>query len=76
MVIDQERRTQMEYKIKLSAARNNAGLTQEDVARIMHVSKQTIVNWENGKVAMKPAQFKMFCEICQAPEDIIFLPKS
>lgn len=63
-----------EYKISLAAARVNAKLTQEDVAKEMGVSKNTIVNWENGKVEMKPAQFKMYCMVVGAPEDIIFLP--
>ena len=63
-----------DYKITLAAARVNAKLTQGDVAAKMKVSKQTIVNWENGRVEMKPAQFKMYCEIVGAPEDSIFLP--
>jgi DNA-binding XRE family transcriptional regulator len=37
-------------QISLAAARVNAGLTQEQVAEILKVSKQTIVNWEKGKV--------------------------
>lgn len=61
------------YKISMAAARVNAKLTQEEVATKMHVSKQTIVNWKNGKVIPKPAQFKMYCDIVSAPEDIIFL---
>ncbi len=36
-------------QISLAAARINAKKTQSDVAKEMHVSKQTIVNWENGK---------------------------
>lgn len=62
------------YKVTLAAARVNAGMTQEDVAKEMQVSKNTIVNWENGKVEMKPAQFKMYCSVVKAPEDCIFLP--
>ena len=61
-------------QISLAAARVNAKLTQEDVARKMQVSKQTIVNWENGKVIPKPAQFNMMCEIYSMPRDYIFLP--
>lgn len=64
------------YRISLAAARVNAGLTQENVAKEMHVSKNTIVNWENGKVEMKPAQFKMYCYIVGAPEDCIIFPDS
>lgn len=63
------------YKISLASARVNAGMTQEEVAKKMHVSKNTIVNWENGKVEMKPAQFKMYCNVVGAPENIILLPK-
>lgn len=63
-----------EYRVSMAAARVNAKLTQSDVAEKMHVSKQTIVNWENGKVIPGPAQFAMFCEICNAPKDAILLP--
>ena len=64
-----------DYKISLASARVNAGMTQENVAKAMGVSKNTIVNWENGKVEMKPAQFKMYCEVVGAPEDVIILPQ-
>lgn len=37
-----------EIQISLAAARVNAGMTQEKVAKEMHVSKNTIVNWEKG----------------------------
>ena len=63
-----------EIKISLAAARVNAGLTQVDIAREMHLSKQTIVNWENGKNIPKPAQLEMYCRICKFPVDNIFLP--
>ena len=36
-------------KLTLKAARVNAGLTQEDVAKKLKKSKNTIVNYENGK---------------------------
>ena len=38
-----------EIQISLAAARVNAGMTQEDVAKKMGISKQTIINWEKGK---------------------------
>lgn len=63
-----------EFKITMAAARVNAGKTQREVAEIMHVSPQTIVNWENNKISPKPAQLKMFCDICQVPVGLIFLP--
>ena len=36
-------------KISLAAARVNAEMTQEDVAKEMHVSKNTVVNWEKDR---------------------------
>lgn len=39
----------MEIEKKLKGARANAGLTQEQVAEKIMVSRQTISNWENGK---------------------------
>lgn len=35
-------------QISLAAARVNAGMTQDDVAKKMKVSKNTIVKWEKG----------------------------
>lgn len=61
-----------EIKISLAAARVNAKMTQEDTAKIMHVSKGTIVNWERGKVIPKPAEAKMLSEIYNMPQDYIF----
>ena len=66
--------TNKKFKITMAAARVNAGLTQSDVAAKMHVSKATIINWENGKIVPKPAQFAMFCAVCNAPKDAILLP--
>ena len=63
-----------DLKISMAAARVNAKKTQQDVANIMRVSKQTIVNWENGKVIPRPAQFKMYCDICARSEDYVALP--
>ena len=39
----------MEIEKKLKEARTNVGLTQEQVAEKIMVSRQTISNWENGK---------------------------
>lgn len=66
--------THPEIQISLAAARVNAEMTQEDVARSMQVSKQTIVNWEKGKVIPKPAQLEMMCRLYNIGVDYIFLP--
>ena len=63
-----------QFKISLAAARVNAGLTQEDVAKIMHVGKQTILNWEKGKIIPNVAQVEMMSRIYKCPVENIFLP--
>ena len=62
-------------QISLAAARVNAGLTQEDVAALMKINKQTVCNWERGKVIPKPAQLEMMCRIYKIPANNIFLPR-
>lgn len=61
-------------QISLAAARVNAGMTQEDVAREMHISKQTVVNWEKGKVIPGIPEVEMLAKIYNIPQDNIFLP--
>ena len=39
----------MDIGMKMKKARINAGLTQEQVAESLGVSRQTISNWENDK---------------------------
>ena len=39
----------MEIGKKLREARVTSGLTQEQVAEELHISRQTISNWENEK---------------------------
>lgn len=63
-----------ELRISLAAARVNASLTQKELAEAMHVSRATIMNWESGKVIPKPAQLRMFCDLCGISVDHIFLP--
>lgn len=61
-------------QITLAAARVNAGFTQEDVAKEMRVTKQTIVNWEKGKIIPKTAQLDFMCKLYKISQDYIFLP--
>lgn len=70
-----EKQERMEkLQISLAAARVNAGLTQDDVAKHMKVSKKTIVNWEKGKVKPSLATIKMLSLLYNIPIDNIFLP--
>lgn len=63
-------------KVSLAAARVNAKLTQDQVASTIHKNKQTIVNWENGKTKIDPANFIVLCRLYKADEDDIILPNS
>lgn len=62
-------------QISLAAARVNAGMTQEQAAKKMKVSKQTIVNWEKGKAEPKISQINELCALYKIHLDNIFLPK-
>lgn len=62
-------------QISLAAARVNAGLTQEDVAKFMRVGKQTIVSWEKGKSEPKMSQSRELSKLYKMPLDYIFLPQ-
>lgn len=66
----------MNVQISLAAARVNANLTQEDVARGLKVSKQTVCNWEKGKCTPTIIQAKELSKLFKFPlENIIFLPE-
>lgn len=62
-------------KIKLKAARVNAGMTQEDVAKALNRNKQTIVNWENGVTEIKVNDFKLLSELYDIPIDFLAVPE-
>lgn len=66
----------MEQKlmISLAAARVNAKLTQEEVAKKLHINKQTIVAWEKGESEPKVSQAMALSELYKIPIDNIFLP--
>ena len=63
-----------QLKIRLSAVRVNAGLSEEELASKMRVSRATIVNWESNKVKMSEADLTLYSTICGFPKDHIFLP--
>lgn len=62
-------------QISLAAARVNAGMTQEEVAKALSVGKQTIVNWEKGKSEPKMSQSRELSKLYKMPLDFIFLPQ-
>lgn len=61
-------------RISLAAARVNANLTQEDVAKALHVAKNTIVAWEKGENEPKVTQAMALSKLYKMPLDNIFLP--
>ena len=65
-----------ELKISLAAARVNAELSQREVARMLKVGTQTILNWEKGKVAMPAFQLEKLSEIYKMPIQNLRIEKS
>ena len=63
-----------ELQIPLAAARVNAGMTQEEAAKEMRVSKNTLVNWEKGVSEPSITQGRELAELYKIPLDNIFLP--
>ena len=63
-------------QISLAAARVNVGLTQEEVAKAIKVSKTTIINGEKGKSSPRYSQMIQLCELYHMPMDCIFLPSN
>ena len=61
-------------KIKLKAARVNAELTQEDVAKALHRNKQTIVNWENGVTEIRVNDLIALSDLYGMPIEYLEIP--
>ncbi|MBQ6376446.1 MAG: helix-turn-helix transcriptional regulator [Lachnospiraceae bacterium] len=62
-------------KITLKAARVNANMTQDDAARAMHKTKQTIVNWELGVTDIKFADLKRLSDLYEMPIEYLNIPE-
>ena len=60
--------------ISLAAARVNANMTQDFVAKTLGVSKNTIVAWEKGENEPKVTQAMALSKLYNIPLDNIFLP--
>lgn len=59
-------------QISLAAARVNAKLTQEEVAKRMKIGKRTIINWEKGTAMPSFADVNLLSQIYNIPIDNIF----
>lgn len=64
-------------KITLKAARVNVNLTQEEVAKKVGKTKNTIQNYENGKSVPDIEMGKRLASLYGVSvDDLIFLPKN
>lgn len=64
-------------KITLKAARVNKGLTQEEVAKKVRKSKNTIVSYEKGKSIPDIETGKALAALYEVSvDDLIFLPNT
>ena len=62
-------------KIKLKAARVNAGLTQTEAAHKLNRNKQTIVNWEKGFTEIKVNDLLALSELYGIPIEYLEIPQ-
>ena len=61
-------------QITLAAARKTAGLTQEELAEKLGVSRALVTNLESGKAELKPYYLFAICHITGFSENDILLP--
>lgn len=61
-----------EFQISLAAARINAGLTQEEVAKALRVKTQTVINWETGNGEPAISQGRELSILFNIPLEYIF----
>lgn len=70
--IIKEVKIKMVDKLTLKAARVNAGLTQEELAKKANVSRNTVSTWENEPSSMKIKDAELVCTILNVPINYIF----
>lgn len=62
-------------KLTLAAARINAGLTQEEVAKKLNISARQLSKWERGEIAPKELTMQGLASFYGVPRESIFMPK-
>lgn len=63
-----------DFKITLEAARVNAGYSQKEAAKLLHVDPYTLRNWEKGKTSPTLKKVKEIEKLYRINIDYIFLP--
>lgn len=64
----------VDFKISLTAARANAGMSQQEWADAIGVDKSTVWNWEAGKSEPSLSQIRKISQMSKIPMDYIFVP--
>ncbi len=62
-------------KITLKAARVNALMTQDEAAKALGKTKQTIVNWEAGMTEIKYRDLVAMSELYEMPIEYLKIPE-
>lgn len=62
-------------KVTIAGARTTKGLTQDELARKIGVSRSAVQKWESGKSDMRVSQLKAIAEVTGFSMDDFLLPK-
>ena len=65
-----------DFKISLAAARVNAGLTQNELAEKIGVTRASVISWEKGKSVPRKSALYMLADVCGIPIENISMPSS
>jgi DNA-binding XRE family transcriptional regulator len=57
--------TNMDFASQVKQVRNELGISQEDLARELHVSFATVNRWENNKTKPSKMALSIFRNFCQ-----------
>ncbi|BFH17244.1 helix-turn-helix domain-containing protein [Paenibacillus melissococcoides] len=66
----------MSLQLSLEALRINAGMTQQDVADKLGVSRQTVMKWEGGHAEPKELVIYALAKLYDVDLDVIRVPSS
>ena len=63
-------------RIGIRAARVNAGLTQEEAAKRLKISRNTLLDWERGIVKKPYAHGRLLSSLYGVPYEDLILPQN